>query len=147
MQFFEDIDIGQVRETAGRRITKQEMIAFATEFDPQPFHVDEDAGQQSIFGGLIASGWHTAAIMMRLIVDHFVRQSAGLGSPGFNELRWLKPVRPDDTLRVRSTCIDKTPSRSRPDIGSMRYRTEVLNQHDEVVLSLISIGLIRRRPA
>ena len=147
MQYFEDIEVGAVRETGSRTVTKDEIIAFAQKFDPQPFHVDEEAAKSSIYGGLIASGWHTASTMMRLMVDNFVNGSAGLGSPGFDELRWLKPVRPGDTLRVRSTCIDKTPSRSRPEIGACRYRTEVLNQHDEVVLTMISIGLIRRRPA
>ncbi len=147
MQYFEEVVVGEVRETASRTLTAEEIIKFARAFDPQPFHIDEAAARKSIYGGLIASGWHTASIMMRLMVDNVVSQTAGTGSPGFDDLRWLKPVRPGDTIRVRSTCIDKTPSKSRPDIGSCRYRTEVLNQHDEIVMTLISIGLVRRRPA
>jgi len=146
IQYWEDIAVGHVRETGRHVMDKDEVIEFATAFDPQPFHIDEEAARSSIYGGLIASGWHTAACMMRLMVDHFVGRTASLGSPGFDELRWLKPVRPGDEIRVRSTCVEKTPSRSRPDIGSCRFRTEVYNQNDEVVMTLTSIGIYRRRP-
>ena len=146
LQYFEDIEIGARRETASRTLTKAEIIEFAREFDPQPFHLDEAAAKSSIYGGLIASGWHTAAVMMRLLVDTFVTRSASIGSPGFDDLRWLKPVRPGDTIRATSTCIEKTPSKSKPNLGSVRYRTEVFNQHGEVVMRLTSIGLVYRRP-
>lgn len=147
MKYFEDVEVGSARETASRTIQAAEMIAFARQYDPQFFHIDPEAAKGSIYGGLIASGWHTASVMMRLMVDGFVNDTAGMGSPGFDDLRWHAPVRPGDTIRVRSTLVEKTPSKSRPDIGSCRYRTEVLNQRDEVVLSLTSIGLVRRRPA
>jgi len=146
IQYWEDIAVGHMRETGRHVMDKAEVIEFATAFDPQPFHIDEEAAKSSIYGGLIASGWHTAACMMRLMVDHFVGRTASLGSPGFDELRWLKPVRPGDEIRVRSTCVEKAPSRSRPDIGSCRFRTEVYNQNDEVVMTLTSIGIYRRRP-
>ena len=101
----------------------------------------------SIFGGLVASGWHTGSMAMRLMVDSFVGNTASVGSPGFDDLRWLKPVRPGDTIRVRSTVLGKTPSQRRPEIGTVRFRTELLNQRDEVVMSLISIAMYRRRAA
>jgi len=147
MQYFEDVEIGTGRETASRTLSKDEIIEFAREFDPQPFHLDEAAAKQSLYGGLIASGWHTASVMMRLLVDTFVGRTASIGSPGFDNLRWLKPVRPGDTIRARSVCIEKTPSKSRPDLGSVKFHTEVFNQRDEVVMSLTSIGLYLKRPA
>ena len=145
MEYFEDIRVGAVRETAGHTMTKDEIVAFASDFDPQPFHVDEAAAMAGPYGGVIASGWHTAAVMMRLIVDQFAGRVASAGSPGFDRLRWLKPVYPGDTLRVRSTCTEKTPSRSRPNLGICKFTTEVLNQNDEVVMSLITIGMYSRR--
>jgi acyl dehydratase len=145
MIHFEDVEIGAVRETGRKTVTAEEIIEFGIEFDPQYYHVDPERAKDSIFGGLVASGWHTGSMAMRLIVDSFVGNSASVGSPGFDDLRWMKPVRPGDTLRVRSTVLDKTPSQRRPDIGSVRLRTELLNQRDEVVMSLISIAMYRRR--
>lgn len=147
MIHFEDVEIGQVRESATKTVLAEEIIEFAREFDPQYYHLDAEAAKDSMFGGLAASGWHTASMMMRLMVDTFVGKTASIGSPGFDDLRWLKPVRPGDVIRVRSTVIDKTPSQRRPEIGSIRFRTEVLNQADEIVLSMTSIGMYRRRPA
>ncbi|WP_119420483.1 MaoC family dehydratase [Desertibaculum subflavum] len=147
MIFFEDVQPGTVRETGSKTVTAEEIIAFAREFDPQYFHLDAVAAKDSIFGGLVASGWHTASMAMRLMVDSFVGTAASIGSPGFDDLRWRVPVRPGDTLRVRSTVLDKAPSQRRPDIGSVRFTTECLNQRDEVVMSLTSIALYRRRPA
>ena len=144
--YFEDIPVDEVHVFGPREITEDDIIAFARKYDPQPFHIDPEKARESIFGGLIASGWHTVGIMMRLLVDGTVNDTAGLGSPGIDDLRWIKPVRPGDRLRVRSRCIEKTPSRSRPEIGSCRYFTEVLNQDDEVVMSLYQIGLVKRRP-
>jgi acyl dehydratase len=146
MQYFEDVEIGTTRETGTKLVDRNEIIEFAKEFDPQPFHIDETAAKASIYGGLIASGWHTAAMVMRLQVDSFVGKASTTGSPGFDNLRWLKPVRPGDVIRVRSTCIEKTPSRSRPTLGAVKFTTEVLNQNDETVMSLTSIGLYNRRP-
>ncbi|SLN74550.1 MaoC family dehydratase [Oceanibacterium hippocampi] len=144
--YLEDVPVGVARIYGPKTVTRDEIIAFATKFDPQPFHVDEEAAKDSIFGGLVASGWHTASIAMRLLVDGSVKNNAGLGSPGFDDLRWLKPVRPGDALRVRSTCIEIKPSRSKPHMGSARFKTEVLNQNDEVVLDFYSTGLMLRRP-
>ena len=146
MQYFEDLQIGGVRETGTHTMDKAEIIAFAKEFDPQPFHIDEEAAKQSIYGGLIASGWHTAACTMRLLVDSIAGRTASLGSPGFDNLRWLKPVRPGDTLRARSTCIEKIESRSKPDIGICKFNIEVFNQAGDLVMSLTSIAMYRRRP-
>jgi len=146
LQYFEDVGIGDVRETGSMLVDRDEIIAFARDFDPQPFHIDEAAAKASIFGGLIASGWHTAAMTMRLLVDSFTGKISSTGSPGFDDLKWLKPVRPGDRIRVRSTCLEKIPSQSRPTIGVCKFKTEVLNQHDEPVMSLISIAMYNRRP-
>ncbi|MEK9971253.1 MAG: MaoC family dehydratase [Ferrovibrio sp.] len=148
MQYYEDIQPGAVREIGSHTFTADSIIAFARQFDPQPFHIDSDAARKSSFGGLVASGWHTAATIMRLLVDSAIDLDASLGSPGFDDLAWLKPVRPGDTIRGRMTCIDKTPSRSRPGIGSARFLVEAFNQHDELVMRFTSIGIMRlRNPA
>ncbi|WP_300302962.1 MaoC family dehydratase [Ferrovibrio sp.] len=148
MQYFEDIEIGAVRDIGSHTFTEQAIIAFAKQFDPQPFHIDPVAAKGSAFGGLIASGWHTAATVMRLLVDSAVELDASLGSPGFDDLAWLKPVRPGDTIRARMTCLDKAPSRSRPGIGSARFLVEAFNQNDEMVMRYTSIGIMRfRNPA
>ncbi|MBM3570410.1 MAG: hypothetical protein FJX46_16840 [Alphaproteobacteria bacterium] len=149
LKYWEDVAVGDRREGGpSAPLTEDAIVAFARKFDPQYFHLDPAAAKDSLFGGLVASGWHTAAICMQLIVEHFIKRqrAASLGSPGFDQLRWQKPVRPGDALSVRSVCIETAPSKSRPDLGSARFRTEVLNQHGETVMSLISIGLYRRRP-
>lgn len=145
MQYFEDIVIGAVRETGSHTFTQDAIIAFARQFDPQPFHIDPEAAKTSSFGGLVASGWHTASTVMRLIVDSAIDLDASLGSPGFDDLVWLRPVRPGDTVRARMTCLEKTPSKSRPGIGSARFKTEVFNQNDELVMAFTSIGIMRFR--
>lgn len=145
MQYFEDITVGAARETGSHTFTEDAIIAFARQFDPQPFHTDPAAAKQSSFGGLVASGWHTASTVMRLMVDSAIDLEASLGSPGFDDLLWLRPVRPGDTVRARMTCIEKTPSKSRPGIGSARFTTEVFNQNDELVMSFTSIGIMRFR--
>ena len=147
MLYFEDFPPGDVRESPARTVTREEMLAFARAFDPQPFHTDEDAASATIYGGLIASGWHTVAICMRLMWDAFLADAASLGSPGVDEVRWLKPVRPGDTLRARFTVVEAVPSRSKPDRGVVRSFLEVVNQHGEVVMSLRGLGLFARRPA
>jgi acyl dehydratase len=135
-----------VRESPARTVTREEIIAFAREFDPQPFHTDEAAARQTIYGGLIASGWHTIALYMRLMWDSYLKDTASLGSPGVDEVRWLKPVRPGDTLRARFTVLEAVPSRSKPDRGIVRSLSEVFNQHGEVVMTLRGLGMFGRRP-
>ena len=147
MLYFEDFPPGDVRESPARTVTREEIIAFARDFDPQPFHVDEAAAAKTIYGGLIASGWHTIAIYMRLMWESYLKDTASLGSPGVDEVRWLKPVRPGDTLRARFTVLEAVPSRSKPDRGIIRSLSEVLNQHGEVVMTLRGLGLFGRRPA
>lgn len=145
--YFEDVEVGRTHEYGPSRVTREEVIEFARAFDPQPFHLDDEAAGASLFGRLAASGWHTAGIMMRLLVDHRIGRTASLGSPGFDDLLWRRPVYPGDTLRVRSTCVKKRPSRSRPDMGSTWHQVEVLNQDDEIVMSVTSIELVARRHA
>ncbi len=145
--YFEDFPAGDVRESAPRTVTREEMLTFARAYDPQPFHLDEGAAQRSIYGGLIGSGWLTVAVMMRLLWDTLLQDAVSLGSPGADEIRWLKPVRPGDTLRARFTVVEGVPSRSRPDRGVLRTFTEMLNQRDEVVMTVRGLGMFARRPA
>jgi acyl dehydratase len=145
IRYFEDLVVGSVLETASMTVSEQEIIEFATRFDPQYFHIDKAAAEKSMYGGLIASGWHSAAIAMRLMVDTRV-QSAGLGSPGIDELRWIKPVRPGDTVRVRWTLIEARLSKTKPDRGLTRSKCELINQNDEIVMSYVGMGFIKRRP-
>lgn len=146
-RWFEDFRPGEVEEFGACEVTQAAILAYAAEFDPQPFHTDPEAAKTSIYGGLIASGWHTVGIMMRLLVDHYIPRNASLGSPGVDELRWLAPVRPGDRLRVRVAVQEALPSRSRPDRGSVRSLMETLNQRDEVVMTVRGTLLFRRRPA
>ncbi len=144
-RFLEDFVVGEVVEFGRAELTAEEIIAFAEKYDPQPFHLDEAAGAATPYGGLIASGWHTAGLTMRMMVDHIVSRH-GLGSPGIDELRWLKPVRPNDVLTCRATVLEVRPSRSKPDRGIVRQQIETLNQAGEVVLSWIGNGMVRARP-
>jgi acyl dehydratase len=146
MRYFEDFQAGETFDLGSQTITKEAILDFARQFDPQPFHVDEDLARESIYGGLIASGWHTVSILMRLIVEGLLNQTASMGSPGVDELRWLAPVRPGDTLTVRMTTLDATPSARRPDRGTLRSLCELRNQRDEVVLRVIGLNIIGRRP-
>jgi acyl dehydratase len=145
--FFEDFQLGDVRETGSVTVTQEAIIAFAREFDPQPFHVDEDAARRSPFGGIIASGWHSAALCMRMIVSMLGPDSGSLGSPGVDELRWLKPVRPGDELWVRVEVLEAVPSRSKPDRGLVKLRYTMRNQNAEDVMTMVALGLVLRRPA
>ena len=148
MLYLEDLRPGDVRETGSHTVTREEIVAFARQFDPQPIHLDEEAARRSPFGGLIASGWHTASLCMRLVVEAVLPDGSGnLGSPGVDELRWTRPVRPGDTLTVRTEVVEVKPSRSKPDRGLVRLRYVVRNQHGEDVMSLIAMGIMRRRPA
>ncbi len=148
MIYFEDLEIGKPAVFGTYDVTREEVLEFASKYDPQPFHLSDEEAAKTHFGRIAASGWHTAAMVMAVIARRVVaEQQAGLGSPGIDELRWKKPVYPGDTLTVSGEVLEKTPSRSRPDIGSFRTMTTVTNQHGEVVMTFISIVLIRRRPA
>lgn len=145
--YFEDFTPGMTLTFGDRLVTAEEIVAFAREYDPQPFHLDDEAGRGTHFGGLVASGWQTAGFMMRMLVDHMLSPQASLGSPGVDELRWLRPVRPGDRLSVRVEVLETRLSRSRPGMGTVRQRSEVLNQGGEVVMSTVSVGMFRTRPA
>lgn len=145
-RYFEDFHAGDVIELGSRPVTKEAIVAFAREFDPQVFHVDEEAAKGTIYGGLLASGWHTGALMMRMLYDGLLRHTVSLGSPGVDELRWLKPVRPGDTLSARMTVLECIPSRSKPDRGIVRSLMEVRNQHGDVVMTTRGLSLLGRRP-
>ncbi len=142
---FEDFAPGQVFELGTHTMTAEEIVAFARQFDPQPFHVDPDAAARSPFGGLIASGWHTAAVFMRLYVDAVLVDSASMGSPGVEQLRWLHPVRPGDRLSGRFVVADVRPSGHRPDRGTVMFRGEVVNQDGDTVLTMTGRGYFGRR--
>lgn len=131
---FEDFVPGQTIDLGSKLITAGEIVAFASEYDPQPFHLDEEAGRASILGGLAASGWHTAAIQMRLLCDAFLLNSTSMGSPGITSLKWKKPVLAGDTLSARAEVLDARRSKSRPGMGIVSFRFTVTNQHDEPVL-------------
>jgi acyl dehydratase len=147
MLYFEDIEPGAKASFGRYEVTRDEVVDFASKYDPQPFHLSDEEAAKTYFGKLSASGWHTAAMVMRMQVENLSAvQQAGLGSPGIDELRWLKPVYPGDVLRLENEILDKRPSRSRPDMGSFRTQTTVYNQDDIAVMSMISIGLVRRRP-
>jgi acyl dehydratase len=148
MIYFEDLVVGAETEFGSYAVTREEVLEFARKYDPQPFHLSDEEAAKTHFGRIAASGWHTAAMTMAVIARHVVEdRQAGLGSPGIDELRWKKPVYPGDTLHVRGRILDKTPSRSRPEIGSFRTETSVTNQHGELVMTFTSIVLMRRRPA
>jgi acyl dehydratase len=145
--YLEDASAGDILELGSRTVSEAEILAFARDFDPQPFHIDPEAAAHSIFGGIIASGWHTCALTMRLMVDGFLSRVASLGSPGVEQIRWLRPVRPGDTLTARIVVLDVRASQSKPDRGAVRMRTEVTNQAGEWVMTMESTGLVSRRPA
>jgi len=142
---FEDYAPGAVFEYGEIPVAEAEIVEFARRFDPQYIHIDREQAARGPFGGLIASGWHTAAMMMRLIVDNFLPKHASRGSPGIDELRWLRPVRPGDTLSVRLSVLEATRSRSKPDRGVVRTLCEVLNQDRAVVMSLKAMNIIACR--
>jgi acyl dehydratase len=146
-RFFEDFVVGEVHKDGGRvRVDRDEIIAFAKKYDPQPFHLDEEAARHSIFGRLVASGWHTAALTMRLIAESEQRAAGGTIGLGFDGLRWPVPVRPGDELRIESEVLEARPSKSRPDRGLIKMRTRTLNQNGEVVQEVIANAMVPRRP-
>jgi acyl dehydratase len=146
-RYWDDYEIGARYDLGSTRFTADEIVEFARQFDPQSFHVDAVAAGQSMFGGLIASGWHVAAKLMRLFVDNYVDHRTALGSPGLDEVRWLKPVRPGDTLTAVVECAAKVPSRSRPEMGVIHEHWQAVNQKGELVMTLKGINMVRRRPA
>src|SRR6476646_9308409 len=147
MIYVQDLEVGTETDFGTYEVTREEVIEFARKYDPQPFHLSDEEAAKTHFGRLAASGWHTAAMTMAVIARRVVNdEQAGLGSPGIDELRWKKPVYPGDRLHVSGKILAKTPSRSRPDMGSFRTQTTVTNQDGDVVMTFISIVLIRRRP-
>jgi acyl dehydratase len=146
-RYWEDYEVGRKYPLGSTSFTEQEIVDFALQYDPQGFHVDKEAARHSLFGGLIASGWHTAAKLMRLFVDNYLDKRTALGSPGLDELRWLKPVRPGDTLTAWIECADKIPSKSKPGLGVVHEHWRATNQHGELVMTAKGINLVRRRPA
>jgi acyl dehydratase len=146
-RYFEDYVPGTSVECGSFSLSEAEIIAFATEYDPQPFHVDPLAAKNGPFGGLIASGWHTTSRMMRLLVDNYVSQESGLGAAGVDELRWLRPVRPGDTLHVRATVMEARRSGSKPDRGIVKTLMELTNQDGDLVMTVTAINFVRARPA
>jgi acyl dehydratase len=144
-RYFQDYRAGASYEYGYATVAEDEVLAFACRFDPQPIHIDPEFAAAGPFGGLIASGWHTCAIMMRLFADHYLSRVASLASPGIDELRWVAPVRPGDTLRLRTTTTRTRRSQSKPDRGLVLTHAELLNQHDRSVLSLMAINLLRLR--
>lgn len=145
-RYFEDFEAGQTFRSGRIRIEVDRIKSFAAEFDPQPFHLDERAASDSIFGGLAASGWHTAAITMRLLVEGDLKPAGGIVGAGFDEFRWPQPVRPGDELRVESEVLEVRASKSRPDQGVIKVRTTTLNQNNESVQLFVGNLIVRRRP-
>lgn len=145
--YFEDFaDTARVK-LGERVVTEDEILRFARDYDPQPFHVDANAARDSIYGGLIASGWHTCAMMMRMMCDAYLLDAASLGSPGIEKLEWLRPVRPGDRLTAYRRTLESRPSNSKPDRGVILSEFEVENQQGEVVLRMRGYGMFKRRPA
>jgi len=145
-RFFEDYPVGEIAEFGDYLITEAEVLSFAVQYDPQPFHLDQAAGADSIYGGLIASGWMTASVAMRMMVDHYISPRSSMGSPGIDELRWLRPVRPGDRLRLRVSVVDARASQSKPDRGMVQFLEEVVNQEGTTVMTLKGFGMYARRP-
>jgi len=146
-RYLEDFAVGQTFGSGRLRLTTERIKSFAGEFDPQPFHLDEEAASGTIFRGLAASGWHTAAATMRLLVESELKPVCGIIGAGFEELRWPRPVRPGDELRVESEVLEVRPSQSRPDQGMIKVRTTTLNQDGQVVQVFTGHLLVPRRPA
>ncbi|SOZ37465.1 MaoC family dehydratase [Cupriavidus neocaledonicus] len=147
MLYFEDFEVGSRRELGSYLVTEEEILSFARQYDPQPFHIDKEAAANSIYGGLISSGWMTCSIMMRLLVLSTTGKSASMGSPGVDEIRWLRPVYAGDTLTVVLNVLDSRPSQSKPDRGVVHTQWEATNQRGELVCTVKGMGMYGRRPA
>src|SRR5579859_5682693 len=146
LRYFDDYLPGVSRDCGSFSVSEAEIVSFAIQFDPQPFHVDPEAAARGPFGGLIASGWHTAALVMRQIVDHYLPAEASLGSPGLDEISWPEPVRPGDTLRVRVTAVEARRSASKPDRGILKSLIEAVNQDGRTVMRATATNFLRVRP-
>ena len=144
MTYFEDVQVGETTRFGRYEVTREEIVEYARQFDPQPFHLDEEAARRSIFGGLVASGWHTGAMFIRMVCDGMIPGHATAGAKGFDDLRWIRPVRPGDVLTVESEVREKIEGR-RSDVGTVKVESRVSNQRGEVVMSLVSLVLYRRR--
>ncbi|QYY32551.1 MaoC family dehydratase [Cupriavidus pinatubonensis] len=147
MLYFEDFEVGSRRELGSYLVTEEEILSFARQYDPQPFHIDKEAAAKSIYGGLISSGWMTCSIMMRLLVLSTTGKSASMGSPGVDEIRWLKPIYAGDTLTAVLVVLDTRPSQSKPDRGVVHTQWEATNQRGELVCTVKGMGMYGRRPA
>ena len=147
MRYFEDFNPGDIMTHDGISLSQEEIVEFASKYDPQPFHTEPAAAEKTIYGGLIASGWQTAATTMRMIYDSYLKDSSSMGSPGVDSIRWLKPVRPGDILTLRVTVKETRRSRSKPDRGVVFSDTETLNQHGEVVMTFSGMSMYRCRDA
>lgn len=146
MLYYEDIEVGRLQSFGHYEVTREEVMEFASKYDPQPFHLDDEAAAQTHFGKVSASGWHTCAMTMAMMVENMkTNRQAGLGSPGVDNLRWIRPVYPGDTLRCESEVIEKRRSKSRPEMGIFKGRSRTYNQNDELVLEMVSNGLISVR--
>ncbi len=145
--FFDDLEVGQQWRFGRYEVTREEIVEFARQFDPQPFHLDEAAARESLYGGLIASGWHTGAMFIRMVAECMTPRVATQGAIGFDDLRWIKPVRPGDVLSVESTVREKIESRQRPERGTVKIESRVLDQRGEPVMSLVSLVIVMRRPS
>jgi acyl dehydratase len=143
--YWEDFQSGAVAVYGPRLVTREEIVAFAAEFDPQPMHLDEAAGSATLLGGLAASGWHSCCLLMRIITDGFVLESSSMGAPGVEEVRWLRPLRPGMRIRVRSTVLETRASKSRPEMGLVKIHHEVLDEGDAVLTTLTSTAMLGRR--
>ena len=146
LRYFDDYMPGATYDCGSISVSEDEIISFARQFDPQPFHVDPGAAARGPFGGLVASGWHTAALVMRQLVDQYLPAEASLGSPGLDEMRWPDPVRPGDTLRVRATVVEARRSLSKPDRGIMKTVIEAVNQDGRTVMRATATNFLRIRP-
>ena len=145
--YFEDFAVGSKRALGSHLVTEEEILTFARQYDPQPFHIDKEAAQKSIYKNLISSGWMTCSIMMRLLVDNMTSKAASMGSPGVDEIRWLKPVYAGDTLSVSLVVLDARASSSKPDRGVVHTQWEATNQRGELVCTVKGMGMYGRRPA
>ncbi len=145
--YWEDFNAGETAEFGAYRVTADDIKAFATEFDPQAFHLDEEAASETLLGGLAASGWHTCSLAMRMMCDGYLLETASMGSPGIDEVRWIHPVRPRDILRTKRTCLETRASRSRPGMGICRFTWDIFNQLDTHLMSMTGTSLFERRPA
>ena len=146
MRYFEDFTVGETFDCGRRTVTKEEIVAFATAFDPQAFHIDEAAAARSRYGGLIASGWHSCCLCMRLAVDAVLSDAANMGSPGMDKIRFPRPLRPGDTINAKLRVVEATPSRHKPDRGRLTFALELYNQSGELIMDMTAMAIFHRRP-